>query len=347
MKQFKYLLVIISIVLVGCNRTQHKEPKIRFTGYKLPQGMLSFHIDIKIDSVTSLNNLISKLLTNYELYPTFRGCYIGYNDLMFSIAIHGDSAIQPLMNFYHQTKSYNAKLAALHTLHLIGINCHIAIDDFYFSNMNARKALFKILAEDDSLQSRVMMLLSRRALASDVPVLMDIMKSSKSNCWGISCGLLRYNLKDIPVIQKVPENIWDKTIYLKYSDDTQNDEMFKKMFKKITEKYKDCIVIEDTLLHYQYQKKMTFSGLTFTRVSRRNKFRISELCEYCVPYYFDYGSNFQYYFKNNKLYFCSAMSSKRLWLEWWKSQTQAYKDSLRNNNETIGTYSHRGYIISD
>ncbi|HEY6915930.1 MAG TPA: hypothetical protein VI413_14730, partial [Paludibacter sp.] len=334
--------IIISIVLVACNRTQHKEPKIRFTGYKLPQGVLSFHIDIKIDSVTSLNNLIPKLSTNYELYPTFRGCYIGYNDLMFSIAVHGDSAIQPLMNFYYQTKSYNAKLAALHTLHLIGINCHIAIDDFYFSNMNVRKALFKILAEDDSLQSRVMMLLSRRALASDVPVLMDIMKSSKSDCWGISCGLLKYKLKNIPVVQKVPEELWDKTINLKYSADTKNNARLQKIFKKIKEKYKDCILVEDTLLHYHYEQKITFSGLTFLEASKRKKFGTSDLCDYCVPNYFEYGSNFQYYCKDNKLYFCSAMTSKRLWLEWWKSQTESYKDSLKNSDETIGTYSHRG-----
>src|ERR1035437_7290696 len=54
MKQIKYLLIIISIVLVGCNWTKHKEPKIRYTGYTLYQGMCDIHSVIKIDSVTSL-----------------------------------------------------------------------------------------------------------------------------------------------------------------------------------------------------------------------------------------------------------------------------------------------------
>jgi len=342
MKQIKYLLIIITIVLVGCDRIQHKEPKRMYTGYILDQGRGRV-IKIKIDSVTSLNNLIPKLTTNYELYPTYRGWYIGYNDLMYSIAIHGDSAINLLVDFYHQTKSYNAKIAALQTLHLIGINCQIEHEKQFesFSNLNARKALFQILSEDDSLQSKVMMLLSRRALASDIPLLMDIMKSSKSDCWGISCGLLRYKLKNIPIAQKVPVEIWEKKTRLKFTKETPDNIRLNKVFENIKTRYSSCIFVEDTLLHYNFEPEIDYSGNQ--RMYTKNEIRISQLCDYSVPFFLEYyGSNFQYYCKDDKLYFCSARTSKRLWLEWWKSQTQSYKDSLRNNNETIGTYNNRG-----
>ncbi len=313
-----------------------------YTGYILEQGRGRIH-KIEIDSVTSLNNLIPKLTKNYELYTTYRGWYIGYNDLMYSIAIHGDSAINLLVDFYHQTKSYNAKIAALQTLHLIGINCLIEHEKQFesFSNLNARKALLQILSEDDSLQSKVMMLLSRRALASDVPVLMDIMKSSKSDCWGISCGLLRYKLRNIPIAQKVPIELWEKKTHLKFSKDTQKSITLNKIFKEIKSRYSNSILVEDTLLHYNYELASDYSGIQ--RMHTKNEIWIRDLCDYCVPFFFEYyGSNFQYYCKDDKIYFCSARTSKRLWLEWWKSQPQSYKDSLRNNNETIGTYNNRG-----
>ena len=346
MKQIKYLLIIISIVLVGCNWTKHKEPKIRYTGYTLYQGMCDIHIDIKIDSVTSLENLIPRLEKSQKLYDTFRGWYIGYNDLMFSIAVYGDLAIEPLVDFYHQTKSYNAKIATLQTLHLIGINCRVQVEEQCeaFSNMNARKALLQILAEDDSLQPQVMMLLSRRALASDVPILMDILKESKSDCWGITCGLLRYKVKDFPMCQKVPAKIFYKKIPITFSRNIPDNVILTKVFEIIKAKYSDSISVEDTLLHYKYESKNTYSGPDYIGMLRmRGYYWINSLCDYCIPDFFEYGSNFQYYYKDNKLHFCSAQTSKKLWLEWWNSQTEPYKEYLKNCNEPIGTFSHRGY----
>jgi hypothetical protein len=237
MKHIKYLLIIISLVLVGCDRIQHKEPKIRYTGYRVSIG-IGKPIEIHVDSVTPLNKLITKLEIQNKLYDTNSRDLIGYNDLMFSIAVHGDSAIEPLIKFIRTTKSHGAKIAAVYTLHLIGKNCITSYDGMFevFTNQKARKALFLLLAEEDSLQPRIMLLLSRRPMASDVPVLFNILKSSKSDCWAITCGIVRYDLKNIPVAQKLPKNIWRKEVHINNPQNTLNDVAVSKAIKKMSTK---------------------------------------------------------------------------------------------------------------
>ena len=341
MKQIENLLLIISIVLVGCNSTQHKEPKIRYTGYRVPIGN-GKPIKMHLDSVTPLIKLIDKLETQNKLNRTYNTGFIGYNDLMFSIAVHGDSAIEPLIKFIHSIKSYDAKIGAVFTLHLIGINCKINFENGFevFPNQHARKALFQLLAEEDSLQPMVMLLLSRKPMASDVPVLFDILNSSKSDCWAITCGLIRYDLKNIPVAQKLPEKIFRKEVYINNPKGTLNDRAISKTIKKIATKYHDYVVVEDTLFNYHYEMPMMYDrGIMLHMVE--NHVRIGDVCDFCIfTSIFTFGSNFQYYYKNDKITFCSSKTSKHLWLEWWKSQTHSYKDSLKSSDKVIGTYRH-------
>jgi len=341
MKQIKNLLIIISIVLVGCNSTQHKESKIRYTGYRVSVGY-GKQIEMHLDSITPLINLITRLEIQNKLNNTRAKDLIGYNDLIFSIAVHGDSAINPLIKFIHTTKSYDAKIAAVYTLHLIGINCITSHEGRFeaFPNRHARKALFQLLAQEDSLQPGIMLLLSRRPMASDVPVLFDILNSSKSDCWAITCGLVRYDLKNIPVAQKLPEKIWGKEVCINNPKGTLNDIAVSKALKKIATKYRDFVVLEDTLFNYHYELPMMHNGYTMI-YTVGNHVTIGDLCDYCTftsPFHF--GSNFQYYYKNDKITFCSPQTSKHLWLEWWKSQTHSYKDSLKSSEKIIGTYRH-------
>lgn len=341
MKQIKNLLIIISIVLFGCNRTQHTEQKIRYTGYRVTVGYGKL-IEMHLDSITPLNKLITRLEIQNKLNYTQKRDLIGYNDLIFSIAVHGDSAINPLIKFIHTTKSYDAKIAAVYTLHLIGINCITSHEGRFemFPNLHARKALFQLLAEEDSLQPRIMLLLSRRPMASDVPILFDILNSCKSDCWAITCGLVRYDLRNIPVAQKLPERIFRKEVYINNSKGTLNDMAVSKAIKKIATKYRNFVVVEDTLFNYHYELPMMHDGHTMSHVVE-NHVRIADLCDYCTftcPFWF--GSNFQYYYKNDKITFCSPKTSKHLWLEWWKSQTHFYKDSLKSSDKIIGIYRH-------
>ncbi|MEI6122335.1 MAG: hypothetical protein WCQ95_01780 [Bacteroidota bacterium] len=326
----KYFFVFITVALLaGCCLNSSTEPKIKYSGYHIPvQGG---RIDMKLDSVTPMLELIPQLDTNHEFYETHKGYWIGYNDLMFSIAVYSDKAIEPLINFIDTTRSFESKIAALYTLHLIGINCKIeGIVSEDFTNIKARGALLKLLSKNDSLQTAIMLLLIRDPRESDIPVLFDIMNSTKSDCWPITSGLLRYDLKNIPVNQTIPTELLLKTITLDKKVQFPDNEIMNETFKKLSNKYGDLIIVEDTLYNYNFQMPVRF-GID------NNEISIKYLKDFCSATDFCFiAPNFQYYYKDGKLKFCSAMTTKNIWLNWWKSQSNSYKDSLKNSYKKIG-----------
>jgi len=109
------VLIFIGLIFIGCNSpTKKSVPRIKYHDYYIPiQGG---GIKMKLDSITPLNELIPQLRTNHKLYETYKGYWIGYNDLMFSIAVHGDSAIDPLLTFIDTTNTIEAKYVGILTL---------------------------------------------------------------------------------------------------------------------------------------------------------------------------------------------------------------------------------------
>ncbi|MDD4968012.1 MAG: hypothetical protein PHT07_01135 [Paludibacter sp.] len=325
----KYFIpILLILILLSCKNSSNKAPKIKYSGYyALAEDRRIYPM---IDSVSSIQELIPKLKTNYTLYDTYKGYWIGYNDLMFSIAVHGDSAIQPLVNFIETTNSMNAKFAGLYTLHLIGIHCKEAGRDYEeFTNMNARKALLKLYRNVD-LQVKIMQLLIRDPRESDIPQLFDILESSHTDCWTISSGLLRYYLPNKPFTRGIPENILHLKIHMKeYTNDYHDNKINQDILKKINRKYKKYIVVEDTLFNYQFSHRIASYD--------DNQIYLHELLSSCA--YIDYcgeiGNNYQYYYKNNIIHFCSSATSKKLWLAWWKSQSSTYKNRLLNSDKRI------------
>jgi hypothetical protein len=321
----KYLFTIaITLMFLGCIQKQNEKPKNRDTAYSVRvQGV---NKDIKIDSITPIKELIPRLLREQKLYNTGKAYWIGYNDLMYSIAVHSDSAIQPLLNFIDTTYSYKAKFAAIYTIHLIGIDCKIAGREIEeFKNIKAREALLNLLVKDDKLRMEIMRLLIRDPRESDIPKLFNILESSPMDCWQITSGLLRYDLKNIPFDQKVPENLLSKRITFKDTIYFPDTKMFRKIINRFTGKYNDFIKVEDTLINYNYQIP-TCIGINDKRVTLTYLIWTCTLTDYC-----DLGPNFQYIYKNSKIYFCSAATTKKLWINWWKSQSAAYKDSLKDS----------------
>lgn len=313
---------------MSCLRTHHVDQNIKFSGYYIP--VEGGRIDMKLDSVTPLSDLIPQLATKYELYETLKGYWIGYNDLMFSIAVYSDRAVEPLVKFINTTSSYKGKVAALYTLHLIGINCKIAGRTYEeFTNKIARKALIRLLA-NDTLQDQIMLLLIRDPRESDLPELFHIMDSLRTDCWAITSGLLRYNLRDIPVAQDVPERFLGIKTNFPGSDDFPNDELLNKAFKFFAKKYSDCVSVEDTLFNYHYQMPIRM-GFGNKYISLGYLIRFSTMTDYSFI-----GPNYQYFYKDGKINFCSASTTKRLWIGWWNSQSSSYKDSLKASYKKIG-----------
>ncbi|HLO61208.1 MAG TPA: hypothetical protein VK179_20830 [Bacteroidales bacterium] len=238
----------------GCNSNavRQEENKIRFSAYFIP--VEGGHIDMKLDSITPVDSLIPQLRYKNQLYETYKGYWIGYNDLMFSIAVYSERAIKPLIDFI-DTTNIESRIPAIYTLHLIGINCRIAGRTYeQFSNKQARRALLSLLVKYDSLQPLIMSLLNRDPKESDIPVLLNIMDSVKTNCWAITKALNTYHLKDAPV---KTESSWDYLLYSfpeRVSDDQailykklwldwwkKQDDSYKEYLKKSNIKIKDSV----------------------------------------------------------------------------------------------------------
>ena len=324
-------IVIAFDLLMGCTRSSIHESKIKYYGYYIPVSDSVNRIDMKLDSVTPLLELIPQLEIKNNLHETGKAYWIGYNELMFSIAVYSDKAIEPLVNFIHKTRSHKSQYAAILTLHLIGIDCKIVGRSWEkFSNNKAREALIRLLAENDTLQPEIMSLLIRDPRESDIPKLFNIMDSLNTDCWAITSGLLRYDLKTFPVAQDLPQNILLKQITYKNRDIFPSNERLIDALKNFSLKYRDLIVVEDTLYNYNYQMPYRI-GIDSNKISIKYMVRLCTMTNY-----WSIGPNFQYFYKDGRLTFCSAITTKRLWLEWWNSQSSSHKDSLTKSYKKIG-----------
>lgn len=322
----KLLIPLITIVFIfGCKRNLSIEPKINYSGYYIPieGGKINMHLD----SITPLNKLIKRLEIENRLNETGKGYLIGFNDLMFSIAVHSTKAIQPLLDYIDTTRSNDARKAAIYTLYLIGIDCKVVWLPYdEFTNIRAREALFKILAEDSSMQIEIMLLLIRDPRESDIPKLLSILESSSSDCWPIISGLLRYNLKNIPVKQEIPDSLYSlKVVFPKQKDD-QSHQLVGDIFFRFGQKYPDIIQVEEPLLHNDDSCWV-----------RDNEVYLHHLTNWWLTVRHGMiGANYQYIFKDGKVFFCSASTAKHLWIDWWHSQSTSYKDSLKTGYKKIG-----------
>ncbi len=318
--------IVLFTLILGCKFRSDIEPKIIYSGYYIP--VEGGRINIKLDSITPLNKLIFRLKVDNKLYETNKGYLIGFNDLMFSIAIHSTKAIQPLLNFIDTTESIDAKMGAIYTLYLIGIDCKVEWQYDDCVNVHAREALLKLLAKEDGLQEEIMLLLIRDPRERDVPRLFNILDSLKSDCWPITNGLLRYDLKNIPVKQNIPDSLNSMRIIIPEQMKSTQNELFIEIFLKFAQKYRDFICVEDTLYHYDFYN--LYYGIddneVYIRYLTNNKLWVGHGM---------IGTNYNYYYSDGKIHFCSASTSKKRWLDWWDSQSIAYKDSLANGNKKI------------
>ena len=64
---------------------------------------------VLIDTNTPLSELVKRLDGNWELVETGKAYWIGYTDDMYSIAAHGEKAIDPLLAFIRTSKSDKAR----------------------------------------------------------------------------------------------------------------------------------------------------------------------------------------------------------------------------------------------
>lgn len=286
---------------------------------------------VTIDNSTPLDTLLSRLSGNWQFVETGKMYWIGYTEDMFSIAARGDVAIEPLLQLAENTTNEHAKVGAVYSLHLIGINRTIA-GRFHeeFVNPKARLALLQLLKNSD-LQEMVMRLLIRDPWLSDVPYIMETMKNCTADCWALVNGLIRYHTESLPIHQAVPESIGSVSIKLKYSDpltleanfdfDAQIKEALDS-FKRLQNPY---ITVENTL----FDNTLTgdFTSKFDNSISLKDFFQLLDFGSYS-----SLGSRVQYYLENGKLTICSSATAQKRLIEWWANQTFEQKAFYNKNH---------------
>ena len=285
---------------------------------------------VNIDSTTSLDTLIARLSNDWQFIETGKMYWIGYTEDMFSIAARRDIAIQPLVNLLENSSNEHAKYGAIYSLHLIGIDRKI-IGRFSekFVNPKARKALLQFL-KYPALQADIMRLLIRDPWKSDVPYIMGIMKSCKSDCWALVNGLTRYEIKDLPIYQTIPDNIKNLSVQLKYTNESilESDFDFESQIKEALDSFNHLksksISIEDTL--FKSKLRGDFKSKFGSPITIEEFFSLLDFNNYL-----SLGSSIQYYLDGGKLYICSPETAKRKLITWWADQTPEQQASYNKN----------------
>lgn len=284
-------------------------------------------IEARIDRLTPLPFLVEKLNGDWKLVMTGKQYWIGYSNIMYSIAAYKDEAIPLLMDFIKYRASTRGKEGAIYTLHLIGIESKIA-GRYYeeFKNKRARHALLCLLA-DDSLKVQVAELLSRDPWLSDIPVLMNYLRVPETNNWPIINLIRRYNIKDLPIGQEIPKAIYEYLIPISHDADFSN--YLIKTFEKIKLKAAGKVVIEESLFHEKAGGYMWFDLNEPDSKVPRGKIRLGTFISRAtmVEYYY-IGNKFQYYVEGGRVFFCSAKTSASRILTWWDSKTNEEKSNV-------------------
>ncbi len=312
------LITIISFfILIG---SKNLIAQNRYENYRAVEGG---GVKVNIDNKTDLKTLILNLEKDWELEMTGKGYWIGYTDLMYSIASRKEKAIKPLINFYNSTNTENGKSGVLLTLHLIGIESTITgrITE-KFVNQKARNSLLNyIYSKNEKIRDLAMELLMRDPWLSDVPVLMDAMEKSDNVSWSIVNGLMRYEIPNKPFQEKIPRDIAFDTLQynvprsFKMYDDPFLSSFYHKILKKAKNKFKESISVEESLFE---ENLYGYSGKSNSGLHLQFENILNSLVNNYVGNYCNLGQKVQYYVENDIVFICSSQTAKNRWLKWWE-----------------------------
>ena len=175
-----------------------------------------------------------------------------------------------------------------------------------------------------------MRLLIRDPWTSDIPYVIETMKSCKTDCWSLVNGLTRYKINNPPIHQAIPDSIREISINLKYTNQSvlESNFDFDGQIKEALDSFRHLknknILIEDTL--FKSQLIGDFSSKYGSPLSVQEFFRLLDFDNYT-----SLGSRVQYYIAGDKLYICSAETARRRLIEWWTNLAADEKANYNKN----------------
>lgn len=326
MKKTIILLSILSYTLSfsQTNRSIVDGESYSSKNYKLFEGGSE---KVKIDSTTNVNELILRLEDKWEFEFTGKGYLIGYTNLMFSIANHGEKTLDSLIKLYTQTKTKDGKWGALYTIYLIGIESKSAYsfkEDF--KSTKARKALLFLLENETTAkyQKEIVKLLLRNPWEIDLEILFKKIEENKFESWFLINALFRYGLESIPFNQEIPEPIAsEKYLYEKpasyyVKNDPFLSSFYKDYLKHLTTKFPNIIVIEESVFD---NNLYGYPGSTNCGMEFYNSFILKSMVN--LTHVISYANiaidnEVQYYVEDEVIFVIDYESAKLRWLSWYR-----------------------------
>lgn len=342
---FPIIIFCIAITIQTCSQTHSEKTEYAFRTVRFGPDT------IIIDKKTSMKNLISRLEKPWEFINTKAGYWIGYTDDMFQIAYHKKNAVEPLLMLIKSSDSLRTKIAALYTLHLIGINSTVLgrITE-NFSDTTARKAILSLIY-DPQLNRDVIFLLKRDPWPMDIPIFMDYLAQSDSDYANVLSALRKYfvslNIENRPLFEDMPQEIYNKEVIIK-KDSTDYFHPIADMIGlknalghqiEIDKEIVDTKEWNDGLKAFNNAKGEDLIHTIYlgNGTETKTKPHIRDIESFGLNPAMDYSGwedlRFYYSFHDNKLFIYSPKNARLILLNWWNSLSQEEKQKiLRKKN---------------
>jgi hypothetical protein len=304
------------------------------------------HHKIKIDTITQITTQIKNFESPWDFNETNDFGEIGYTNNMYSIAARGDSAIKPLLHFIETTNDNYAKIGAIYTIHLIGIN-RKTISRFgeTFVDKKARETLLYLLKYND-LGGTIIKLLIRDPWLSDVPSLFSALNNERPTSWYLVNGLLHYQITGIPLNSAIPEKIGNLTVNFptSYPDmratDLGVEPESQEILHSIAALHNQNIKFDSSLfgaklwsnMYYPIDGKLINNKWCIAIGDFLNKIAIPNNSFFGLGVSYGFLGNKIYYYTNGKkVIICSASTAKEILLNWWTAQSKSYKQQFNQD----------------
>ncbi|RYD98833.1 MAG: hypothetical protein EOP54_06235 [Sphingobacteriales bacterium] len=293
--------------------------------------------NIIVDTVTPTIDLIKMLEQPWSFKNTGKAYYIGFTELMFSIAHKGDLVVDTLIDYYKTTPSDRAKHGIIYTLYLIGIERETGSRlNEPFKNKKARKALLSLLRYSSN-NATIARLLMRDPWLSDIPELIDYLNIEKNTeyTWPIVKALMRYNAPGFCIGQSLKDkgtyHISRSEAFKKIDHKNSINSLDKTSLKLFEEKYSESICVTPLLFEQDLAGDYKTGSNENISLIEFSGSHITGTEDYFSSY-IALGSRFVHYVEGDIIHFCSIEIAQKRIIDWWAGLTSTGQAFFKDKN---------------
>jgi hypothetical protein len=235
-----------------------------------------------------------------------------------------------LVKFINNSNSTHARVGALYTLHLIGINSKI-VGRFFekFENSIARKAIIQYI-NNDKLHETVVELLMRDPWASDIPVFINYLLKLNHDYSAILSAMQRYEVKNKPFGQELTDTFYSNKTLIKSSESYSRNPYYDMIALK--ESFVENIYIDTAISNSkEWITSIENINMDLIKTEYQSSGTLLSTLTNSVFSYVRFANNFFYCFEKNKLSIHGPIQTRKIWLKWWEENKNDFQNIVTNH----------------